>query len=324
VGTLSPRVRQLRPVKGRFAYSFAALRTARRHRPIDLVFCGHLFMAPLAACIARFLAVPLWVQVHGVEAWDELSGLYRWSVESATLVTSVSRYTRRRLLEWAANDPARVKVLPNTVDSRYQPGPKPHYLLERHAADAKKVLLTVSRLVSSERYKGHDRVIRSLPRLLSQHPDTVYVIVGEGDDRPRLEALAVQCGVVEKVQFAGMVPEEELPDYFRLADVFVMPSTGEGFGVVFLEAMASGVRVIGGGQDGSRDALCDGALGILVDPENCDELALAIQAALDSPARTGDRTDRFKSHLFAEHLNALNHIADQGGARGQRLRPPWK
>ena len=71
-------------------------------------------MAPLAAVIAKLLRAPLWVQVHGVEAWEELSGLYRWSVETAALVTSVSRYTRRRLLEWVGIDPARVKVLPNT------------------------------------------------------------------------------------------------------------------------------------------------------------------------------------------------------------------
>jgi phosphatidylinositol alpha-1,6-mannosyltransferase len=314
VGNLSRGVRQLRPVKGRFAYSLAALRTARKHRPIDLVFCAHLFMAPLAACIAKFLAVPLWIQVHGIEVWRERSGLHRWSVESATLVTSVSRYTRRRLLEWAAIDPARVRVLPNTVDPRYQPGPKPRYLLERHAADGKKVLLTVSRL--SEHYKGHKRVIRALPRLLSEHPDTVYVIVGEGEDRPRLEALVAQCRVVEKVQFAGMVPEEELPDYFRLADVFVMPSTGEGFGIVFLEALATGIHVIGGGEDGTRDALCDGALGTLVDPENCEELASAILAALDHPARTGDRTSRFKPHFFTEYLNTLHQFfPDQKGER---------
>ena len=87
-------------------------------------------------------------------------------MELATIVTSVSRYTRRRLLQWVGIDPARVKVLPNTVDPQYQPGPKPAYLLERHAAGGKKVLMTVSRLASLERYKGHDRVIRTLPRVM--------------------------------------------------------------------------------------------------------------------------------------------------------------
>ena len=101
--------------------------------------------------------------------------------------------------------------------------------------------MTVSRLASSERYKGHDRVIRVLPRILLDHPDTIYLVVGDGDDRPRLEALTLECGVQDKVMFTGPVVADELPDYYRLADVMVMPSTGEGFGIVFLEAMASGI-----------------------------------------------------------------------------------
>jgi phosphatidyl-myo-inositol dimannoside synthase len=319
--TLPTGVRHLRPVESRLAYSLAALWTAISHQPIGLVFCGHLFMAPLAAVIARVLRVPLWVQVHGIEAWGELSALQRRSVESATIVTSVSRYSRRRLLEWVEIDPARVKVLPNSVDPQFRPGPKPTYLIDRHATDGKKVLMTVSRLASSERYKGHDRVIRILPRLLRQHPDTIYLIVGGGDDRPRLESLARECGVVKNVQFTGFVPVQELPDYFRLADVFVMPSTGEGFGIVFLQAMATGVRVIAGNQDGSRDALCDGALGTLVDPENCEELASAILAALDNPARPGDCTSRFKPKLFAEYLNLLFLSVKKGASRGA-LPPP--
>src|SRR5262249_8589672 len=179
VGTLPTGVRQLRPVESSLAYSLAAFRTAITHQPIALGFCGHLFMAPLAAVIARVLKVPLWVQVHGIEAWRELSALQRRSVESATIVTSVSRYTRRRLLERVGIEPARVKVLPNTVSPQYHPGPKPTYLLERHAAEGKKVLMTVSRLASSERYKGHDRVIGVLSRVLWQHPDTIYLIVGD-------------------------------------------------------------------------------------------------------------------------------------------------
>jgi phosphatidylinositol alpha-1,6-mannosyltransferase len=317
VDSLPTGVQQLCPVEGRVAYSLSALWTATTHQPIDLVFCGHLLMTPLAAVIARVLNVPLWVQVHGIEAWRELSALQRRSVELATIITSVSRYTRRRLLQYVGMDPARVKVLPNTVGPEYRPGPKPGYLIDRHAVGGRKVLMTVSRLSSLERYKGHDRVIRMLSRILARHTDTIYLVVGDGDDRPRLESLAIECGVAQHVQFTGLVPQEELADYFRLADVFVMPSAGEGFGIVFLQAMATGVRVIGGSQDGSRDPLCDGALGTLVDPENCEELASAILAALDDRARTGDRTIRFKPELFAEDLNALCQLffAQKGGLR---------
>jgi len=94
--------------------------------------------------------------------------------------------------------------------------------------------MTVSRLSHFDSYKGLDRVIRILPRLLEQHPETIYLIVGDGEDRLRLGKLALEYGVAKKVQFPGLIPPDELPDYFRLADVFVMPSTGEGFGFVFL------------------------------------------------------------------------------------------
>ncbi len=303
--TLPSNVRQLRPVQGRLAYSLAALWIIKAHRPIDIVFCGHLFMVPLAAAITTLLRAKLWVQVHGIEAWQALSGLHRRSIGAAALVTSVSRYTRGRLLEWIDIDPARVKVLPNTVDPAFRPGSKSDALLDRHHARGKKVLMTVGRLASSERYKGHDRVIRTLPRVLSRHSETTYLIVGDGDDRARLEALAVEFGVAEKVVFAGHIDPEQLPDYFRLADVFVMPSTGEGFGIVFLEAMASGIAVVGGNQDGSLDPLADGVLGAAVDPLNEDELVNAVCAALRAFPIKIDHARKFNVQAFSEHLNAL-------------------
>jgi phosphatidylinositol alpha-1,6-mannosyltransferase len=306
LGNLPPRVRQLPPVQGRLAYSLAALGAAATHAPIHVVFCGHLFMAPLAAAVAKLVRARLWVQVHGTEAWQELSSLHRRSVEMAHLVTSVSRYTRARLLEWIGIDPARVKVLPNTVDQQFRPGPKPGYLMHRHDVHGKKVLMTVSRLAGSDRYKGHDQVIRTLPQVLLAHPQTIYLVVGDGDDRPRLESLAAQCGVGDQVRFAGHVSSEERPDYFRLADVFVMPSTGEGFGIVFLEAMASGIDVIGGNRDGSLDPLGDGRRGRAIDPDDAEELRQAICAALSkSQGRIDQANQSFGIQLFTEHLDAL-------------------
>src|SRR5262245_21942843 len=110
--TLPSGVRQLSPIQGRAIYSLAALWSARAHRPIDVVFCGHPYMTPLSAGIAKLLSAPLWVQVYGVDAWAELSSLYRRSLETATLITAISRDTRRRLLEWVKIDPVRVKILP--------------------------------------------------------------------------------------------------------------------------------------------------------------------------------------------------------------------
>ena len=107
------------------------------------------------------------------------------------------------------------------------------------------------------------------------------------------------------MRFAGQVVAEELPDYFRLADVLVMPSTGEGFGIVFLEAMASGIDVIGGNQDGSLDPLADGSAWPAVDPDDPEELVSAICAALSPVPADVDRASRFKVQAFTEHLQAL-------------------
>jgi len=302
---LPPRVHQLRSVGGRAAYSLAALWAARSHRTIDIVFCGHLYMAPAAAAVAKIVGAHLWIQIHGLEAWHALSSPYRTSIEAATLITAVSRDTRRRLLEWVAIDPGRVKVLPNTLDPRFQPGAKSRELLDRYNLHNKKVLMTVSRLSAKERYKGHDRVLRALPRVLSQHPEVMYLIVGDGDDRKRLERLATEHGVDDKVCFVGQVDDQRIVDYFRLADVFVMPSTAEGFGIVFIEAMASGATVIGGNKDGSLDALCDGLLGKAIDPESDEDLLEALNSALAFPSGYDNQVQRFSREMFADHVVEL-------------------
>jgi len=174
-----------------------------------------------------------------------------------------------------------VRVLPNTVDPRFTPGLKPADMLRRFGLEGRKVILTVSRLASGERYKGHDRIIASMPHILERHPEALYLVAGDGDDRPRLEALAQSAGLGDKIRFAGSLTEADLPGAYRMADVFAMPSTGEGFGIVFLEAAASGLPVIAGNRDGSVDALADGAIGQLVDPDQPDQLVSAIGAALD-------------------------------------------
>jgi phosphatidylinositol alpha-1,6-mannosyltransferase len=298
------KVQQLPPKKGRLAYSLSSFHVALG-KQIDLVFCGHVLMAPLGAVLAKLLGVPLWVQVHGIEGWQRLSSVHRWAMESADIVTSVSRYTRQRLLQWVRLDPTCVKVLPNTVDPCFQPGPKLARLLERYGTSGKKVLLTVSRLASSDNYKGHDRVIHALPHVLAQYPDAVYLVVGDGDDRARLEAIAAQTGVRDRVHFAGRVGADDLPEHYRLADVFVMPSTGEGFGIAFLEAMASGVPVIGGSKDGSVDPLADGELGAAIDPNDEGQLVAAICTALRSPSDMRNRAARFDAQNFKRYLKTL-------------------
>lgn len=302
---LPPGVQQLRPRPGGAAWSMTALSLAAR-RQIDLIFCGHLNAAPLAAAIARARRRPLWLQAHGIEAWPPRGRGIRRALECAALVTCVSRYTRERLLSWSNADPARVRVLPNTVAAKPAPlGSRPG-LVAHYGLEGRKVILTVGRLSASERYKGHDRIIRALPAISARHPDVSYLIVGTGDDLPRLQALAAEQGVAQRVVFAGKIADAELPDTFALADVFAMPSTGEGFGIVFLEAARHGLPVVGGNRDGSADALADGAIGRLVDPDDSEALVEAIVTALaDTRGKAVAAVERFQFRNFARHVDEL-------------------
>ena len=146
-----------------------------------------------------------------------------------------------------------------------------------------------------------------MPRLLKRFPDLKYLIVGEGDDRPRLEAKADSYGVADHVIFAGQIPESEKVAHYNLADAFVMPSTGEGFGIVLIEAAACGVPVIGSRADGSREALRDGLLGRLVDPRKPEELIEAVTAVLKnpSPRARADGIDMFSTAEFPRSRGGL-------------------
>lgn len=303
---LPANVHQAPAVGGRLGYAASAARAARRQGPFDLLFCGHLYMSPLAAGLAARMRIPLWLQVHGVDAWTPPGPLIRRAVGRAALITSVSRYTRRRFLTWADLPPERVRILPNTVSPAIAPGPPSTDLAQSLEVAGRKVLLTVSRLDARERYKGVDRVLAVLPRVLARHPGCVYVVVGDGDDRARLSELAESLGLAPSVRFVGQASDRTLADYYRLANVFVMPSTGEGFGIVFLEAAAAGVPLVGGNRDGSVDPLGDGDLGTLVDPLSSDELAAAIIHVLDSgKTPVPEALARFSPRNFAAHLGTL-------------------
>lgn len=269
-------ITQLPARPGRTGYIATALRTAATSR-FDLVFCGHLYAAQLARAAARIRRSRLLVQLHGIEAWTAPRRNARKAIERADLVLSVSRFTRAAALGWSTLPPERVAVVPNTVRELFEPG-------DRLAARAAMgftdeiVLLSVGRLDSRERYKGQDRIIDVLPALIAGGRKVAYVVAGDGDDRERLESRAREIGVEDAVQFVGELRETELPSLYRAADLFVLPSTGEGFGIVFLEAMACGTPAMGLAAGGAPDALGDGSLGTLVSAE---QLGPAIAALLD-------------------------------------------
>jgi len=157
----------------------------------------------------------------------------------------------------------------------------------------------------------------ALPGLVAQGHDVVYLVVGEGDDIPRLEALAEQHGMAERVLFKGAADLDTLVDAYRMADLFVMPSTGEGFGIVYLEAMASRTPALGLSAAGARDPLADGELGsVVVEADLAAELGRALaRPRPDGTALAAEVHRRFGRETFAARVNALvDRLFEDGGA----------
>ncbi|MGH8051440.1 MAG: glycosyltransferase family 4 protein [Arenimonas sp.] len=297
------KVHQLAAESNRILYSLRAFWSCLKFKP-QVIFCGHIFMLPLAVLLARLFHVKVWLQLHGIEAWDKPSKFIENNLRHIEMVTCVSRYTRRRFLAWADIAADRVHVLPNTVSNAFVPLLR-DVARSDYDVTGNKVLLTVSRLSSLERYKGHDRILKCLSQLRKKYPDILYLIAGEGDDEDRLKDIAHQLGVQDSVRFLGRVPNTKLPALYAAADLFLMPSTGEGFGIVFLEAMATGTPALGLDCDGSVDPLLDGELGFVSNEENlADNIAKAL-----SFERVTDLSERvhatFGQNLFRQQVWAL-------------------
>jgi asparagine synthase (glutamine-hydrolysing) len=281
---------------------------------IDAIVCGHINLLPLAALAKWLTGAPLLLCLYGIEAWGPPR---RWLTKAAIRCVdefvSISEVTRTRFAKWAGVR-SKFAVLPNAIHlAWYSPGPKDNQLLARYGLLGRTVLMTMGRLVDVERYKGFDQVLEVLPNLLKENPDLAYLIVGEGNDRPRLQAKASELGIESAVKFTGYIDETEKASHFRLADAYVMPSSGEGFGFVLLEALACGVPVLGSTIDGTREALRNGQLGILVDPQSPEELSTGIVEALKAPRGV---VPEGLSHFSYTEFERRSHVLLDGFLHG--------
>lgn len=247
---------------------------ALKNRP-NLILCGHINFAPVAFLIYRITTVPYWIIVYGTEVWDVQESSKIKALQAANQIISISSYTRERLINEQKISLEKISLLPVTFDAdRFKISSKPYYLLKRYGLQVQQpIILTVGRLSSFDRYKGYDQILKSLPKIRHEIPNIHYILVGKGDDRPRIEQLISQLNLQECVTLAGFVADDELCDHYNLCDVFAMPSKGEGFGIVYLEALACGKPTVGGNQDGAIDALCQGELGALVNPDDVEAIA---------------------------------------------------
>jgi glycosyltransferase involved in cell wall biosynthesis len=298
----------------------AALRTARRaagkgKRAPKVVIAGHPNLAPVVRAMQLVLSrLKSAICTHGVEVWQPLPRIRRGALRKADVVLAPSKYTADHVAADQGVDPARIRVIPWGLDPQF----------EALAVNATKssppvnfpqgqVVLTVGRWRADERYKGMDTLITALPRLLTRWPELQLAAVGDGDDREWLEDLADETGVHRHVHFLSRLSYAELAACYGHCDIFALPSRGEGFGLVYLEAMACGKPVIGGAHGGAPEVIEDGKTGYLVPHGDAAQLATAIETLLKDPqlreemGRRGRQRveNEFRFSVFAKSLRKI-------------------
>lgn len=293
-------------------WAIRCTRAALLDRPA-LILVGHARFAPIALLLRIVARQRYGVMTYGLEAWN-LSFLQRISLRRAARVITISDFTARALEGQRALPRGQSpEILSCAVDlERFRPGPPSREVSARLGIPAgAPVLLTVARLAGPDRQKGYDEVLRILPELVRTFPEIRYILAGDGPDRSRIDALVRRLGVEERVVLPGRVSSGDLVEYYRLADVFVMPSRREGFGIVFIEAMACGTPVVAGNADAAREVVGRVLPENVVPPGDLVALKAAIERALRSASDRGCSAqesilreyveERFSQARFAEH-----------------------
>lgn len=254
------------------ALNTSAVVEGARFRP-DAVLSMHIVTSPAAWTLGRLLGVPFVQYLHASEV-DFRPRLAAFAVRRAAATIAVSSHTAR--LAANAGAPAdRVHTIPPGVDI---PSPPSEPRFERPT------VVTVARL--DDRFKGHDVMLRALPLVLTRVPAAQWLVIGQGRLRGELERQATRMGLSDHVRFLGALPDAERDRCLGRAHLFAMPSRrpaqggGEGFGIAYLEAGASGLPVVAGRAAGATDAVADGETGLLVDPDDPAAVAGAISELL--------------------------------------------
>ena len=285
----------------------------------DIVILSHINLA-IIGLILRIMKprCKIWLVAHGIEVWRPLTLVKRLCLKSCDKIISVSNFTKQQMITRHGSNPEKCVVLNNAIDpfmrlpSTFK---KPDRLLKKHRINQEnQTIFTLTRLASTEQYKGHDQVIKVISRLKYRFPGIRYILAGQYDHREeiRIQKLISECNVDEEVILTSFLAENELADYFLLADMFVLPSKKEGFGIVFVEAMACGLPVICGNVDGSVDAIRDGQLGRAVNPDDLEELEEAIVDYLETPLPLLRRYEMQKQCLLyfneSDYMDKLNNL----------------
>ena len=244
---------------------------------------------------------------HGIEVWEKLNFAKKIMIKKCDIIISVSNYTANKLSETNNININKCKVLNNSLDPFLPIGKefKNNCLIRnRYGLNENDfVVFTLTRLSSKERYKGYDKVISALHQLKNDYSNIKYVIAGSYDDEEKkyIDNLSNEYKIKNDIIIAGFIPDEDLVSHFSMADIYVMPSIKEGFGIVFIEAMNYGLPVIAGNKDGSVDALLHGELGLLVNPLDVNEIKIAIEKMIKNKSFFSPDRNKLMSNFSYEN-----------------------
>lgn len=266
--------------KEKIGFIFKIIKQLFKFKP-DIIFCSHINFAPVCYLFKKIFNKNYLIFTHGIEVWDVGNNFKIKALKEARMIITVSNFTKEKIIQKLPGIQNKIFMLPNSVDSEvFKPKKKPLNLMQKYNLTDEKMIFTITRMLKSEGYKGYDKVIEALPKIIEKIPKLKYFLVGSGDDVPRIKKIINDLNLNNYVIMPGFVLDNDLADYYNLADIFVMPSKGEGFGIVFLEALACGKPVIAGNIDGSKDAILNGELGVLVNPDDTNEISETITKIL--------------------------------------------
>ena len=286
------------------------LKLLMHSKKADTIIISHIHLALVGLIIKLFNPeCKIWLIAHGIEVWRPLTMLQGQFLKICDKIVCVSNFTKEQMIARHKVNENKCDVLNNAVDAFMQlpvKFDKPKLLMTKYRiTNENPVVFTLTRLASSEQYKGHDQVIRVISKLTKTFPSIRYILAGQYDHKEeiRIQKLISAYHVDKEVILTGFLNENELIDHFLLADLFILPSKKEGFGIVFIEALACGLPVICGNTDGSLDAIDHGRLGKGVNPENINEVEDAIKEFLNTPLTATKR-----KYLQEECLKLFNEV----------------
>jgi phosphatidyl-myo-inositol dimannoside synthase len=259
----------------------------------EVIFISHINLMVTGWLIKKTNpAVKIILLAHGIEVWKPLNKKQKMFLSACDKIASVSNFTKDIIASLHSIPFVKNEVLNNCIDPflvRPIVKKKDEVLMQRFGiGEEDKVILTLTRLSNKDRYKGYDFVIEALQNIVKKYPAIKYILAGtyETLEKKYIDDKIALLGLKENIIITGFIAEEDLPNLFSMADVYVMPSVKEGFGIVFIEAMYYGVPVIAANVDGSTDALLQGELGFLIPPENPKKIEEAIETILENKMAT--------------------------------------